>query len=102
MIFKFELAKMEHICCYTNALLEFETDYSIKDKFIESIEQAIDIYKKSKFEFTKLDQSYDEFNKIIDLCISYLEDKKKCVLADEKCYKKIIFSPSDYLDNLIK
>lgn len=100
MIWKFELVRIKFICDYTNALLEFETDNSDKEKFIEIVENEIKKFEINKFKFIELDSAYNEFNSIIDNCISLLKDKIELVKCSRKSDKRVQFDEDKYKDKL--
>ena len=103
MIFKYELADIEHICKYTNILIDFETDNSIRERFVEHLLNTIDVFQKNRFKYVALDSSYEEFNKIIDLCIETLKKKIELVKCGRNIpLEKIKFDESKYEPRVVK
>ena len=103
MIFKYELAVIEHICKYTNILIDFETDNSIRERFIEHLLNTIDLFRKNRFKYVALDSSYEEFNGIIDLCIETLKKKIELVKSGSNAHlEKIKFDKNKYEPRVVK
>ena len=103
MIFKYELAEIEHICKYTNILIDFETDNSIRERFVKHLLNTIDVFQNNRFKYVALDSSYEEFNKIIDLCIETLKKKIELVKCGRNTpLEKIKFDESKYEPRVVK
>lgn len=98
IIFRFELERIRFLCDLTNDQLEFETDSSIKEQFIEAVERTIKQLEANRFDYkpAKFENPYDEFNSIIDNCIVALRKKIECEKKGLECKSRIRFDADKY------
>lgn len=102
MLCKFEITRVKHICDLTNALLDFEIDNSIKYKFIEILENNIELFEHNKFSYEPLDKIYLELNDKIDECIELLRKRIQSIKCGKALEVSVEFDIERYNDLISK